>query len=105
MDALAQGWLREYAGIDEIVVFGSFTTGKFVPGSDLDVCLLVTSQGSMPPMSELMPLRFPVPLELFVVTRAQSESKHPPPIWRAARASSWRYVRERLVGGDGRQMS
>jgi hypothetical protein len=93
MDELAARWLVEHAELEEIIVFGSFSTGNFVPGSDLDVCLLVAGSKPRRDPAEFMPARFPVPLELFVFSHTDVEQPASPPIWKAAQSSRWRYMR------------
>jgi len=95
MDEYARHLLATRADVEEIVVFGSFTTGTWAPGSDLDV--LVVLRDAAAPVHEripsLLPGRFPVPVDLFPFTRRELADRADSPIVAAAAASVWRYGR------------
>lgn len=81
--------------IEEIVVFGSFAEGRHVPGSDLDV-LVVLSRADRPirdRIAPLLPESFPVGLDLFPFTRAEIAEREGSPILEAVGRSRWRYGR------------
>ncbi len=85
----------------EIVVFGSFANGTYAPGSDLDL-LIVLESANRPVRDrilDLLPKRFPVPVDLFPYTRDELRDRADSPIVAAANASRWRYRRT----GDGKQ--
>jgi predicted nucleotidyltransferase len=95
MDAHACRLFKSCPEIDEIIVFGSFETGNYTPGSDLDV-LIVLSQSERPIRDRIplyMPDQFPVPVDMFPFTRAELVDRAPSPITKAASASRWRYIR------------
>jgi predicted nucleotidyltransferase len=95
MDDLAEKWFSTHGELEEIVVFGSFETNNFAPGSDLDVFLSL-SESSQPVRERLidfLPETFPVPLDLFPFTREEMRELTPSPILAAVGRSRWRYRR------------
>jgi len=97
MDGYARRLLDTRPDVDEIVVFGSFENGTWVPGSDLDVFIVLSSADR--PIHErvvsLLPGAFPVGLDLFPYTREEMAARRPSPLLDAVRASRWRYRRDR----------
>lgn len=76
-------------------MFGSFATGHYAPGSDLDV-FVILREADRPVrdrIAALMPDRFPVPMEVFPYTREEMKSLTPSLLLDAVRASDWRYTR------------
>jgi len=69
--ALRQG----HAEIERIIWFGSWVNGLPSPGSDVDLCLILSSSDKSPRdrVSEFLPLGFPVGVDLCVYTRAEFE--------------------------------
>jgi predicted nucleotidyltransferase len=95
MDAYAARLLLR-PEVEEIVVFGSFERDTYAPGSDLDV-LVVLCESSLPIRDrpgEYRPVRFPVPLDLFALTRSELETRQDSPMTQALEKSRWRYRRE-----------
>jgi predicted nucleotidyltransferase len=95
MDAYAAELLATRPDIDEIVVFGSFATDHYAPGSDLDV-FVVLNAAEVPVRDRipgLLPSSFPVAVDLFPFTRAEMASLAPSPLMDAVAASTWRYRR------------
>ena len=95
MDAYARRLFEEFDEVDEIIVFGSFETGNYAPGSDLDL-LIVLSRSARPIRDRIpiyMPDEFPVPVDLFPLTRTELADRAPSPVLKAAGASRWRYIR------------
>jgi predicted nucleotidyltransferase len=95
MDAYARRLFQAFAEVDEIIVFGSFETGDYAPGSDLDV-LIVLSQSTRSVRDRIpvyMPDNFPVPVDLFPFTTAELADRAPSPVLKAANVSRWRYRR------------
>jgi len=86
---------------EEIVVFGSFAQGRWAPGSDLDVFLVLTSADR--PVAErvveFLPGAFPVGLDLFPFTRDEMAARSPSPLLDAMAASRWRYARRTAAPG------
>jgi len=95
MDAYAASLLERFPQIDEIVVFGSFERGTWVPGSDLDVFVLLTSDARPvhERVADLLPGAFPVGIDLFPLTRAEVEARRPSALLDAIDTSRWRYGR------------
>ena len=99
MDELAAELFSDNGELEEIVVFGSFETGDFMPGSDLDV-FLILREANKPVrerMADFLPHRFPVPLDLFPFTREEMCERASSPMLEAVRRSRWRYRRSPLV--------
>ncbi len=95
MDGYARRLLAARPEIEEIVVFGSFETGHYAPGSDLDV-FIVLSRSDRPVrerIPELLPGAFPVPVDVFPYTREEMVSLAPSLLLDAVRGSRWRYSR------------
>jgi predicted nucleotidyltransferase len=95
MDAYARRLFDTFPEVDEIVVFSSFETGNYCPGSDLDV-LVVLSRSARPIRDRIppyLPDEFPVAVDLFPFTRAELADRASSPVLRAANASRWRYLR------------
>jgi hypothetical protein len=94
-DAWAENLLAAHPEIREIVVFGSFTTSTWAPGSDLDVLVVLDHAEGDPRdrIPDLMPVRFPVPIDLFPYTRQELAERPASPVVTAANRSTWRYRR------------
>jgi predicted nucleotidyltransferase len=95
-DRYAADLLAARPDVEEIVVFGSFENGTWSPGSDLDV-LVVLSSADKPVrdrIAPLLPVRFPVPVDLFPFTRAELADRAASPLMAAIVASRWRYGRD-----------
>jgi hypothetical protein len=72
---LAQGLPVEHPEIEKIIVFGSLVRDEAVPGSDVDL-LIVVSETDIPFLDrtvEYRPGGFPVGLDVFVYTPAEME--------------------------------
>jgi predicted nucleotidyltransferase len=94
-DVWAAELLQRRPDILEIVVFGSFEQDTYVPGSDLDVFLLL-DRSDVPVrerIPDLLPGRFPVGLDVFPYTRKEVAELAPSPILDAVNRSRWRYKR------------
>ncbi len=95
MDDYARSLLATRPDVEEIVVFGSFESGTWAPGSDLDV-LIILSSAPAPVherVADLLPGAFPVGLDVFPYTRDEIAARQPSPLLDAARRSRWRYTR------------
>jgi predicted nucleotidyltransferase len=71
--ALAQSLREKYPEIRSIIWFGSWVNGIPVPGSDVDLCLIL-SQSELRPRERIpryLPSGFPVGLDLFPYTEAE----------------------------------
>jgi predicted nucleotidyltransferase len=68
--------LREqHPEIERVIWFGSWVTGLPLPGSDVDLCLILSSSDNSPHdrISTYLPLGFPVGIDLFAYTRDEFE--------------------------------
>ncbi len=95
-DHYASGLLEARPDVEEIVVFGSFENGSWAPGSDLDLLVVLTTADRpvRDRIADLLPERFPVPVDLFPFTREELQERADSPIVAAAARSRWRYRRE-----------
>lgn len=61
----------EHPEIQRILWFGSWTTGLPTPGSDVDICLILSHSDTRPRdrISKYLPLGFPVGIDLFAYTQ------------------------------------
>lgn len=75
LDAYVGSLVREHPEVDEVILFGSVAKGTAVPGSDVDL-LLVLSTADRPfldRMPRFLPTGFPVGVDVFPYTRAEIE--------------------------------
>jgi hypothetical protein len=94
-DVWAADLLQRRPDILEIVVFGSFEQDTYVPGSDLDVFVLLerADQPVRDRIPDLLPGRFPVGVDVFPYTPQEVAELAPSPILDAVSRSRWRYKR------------
>ena len=74
----------EHPEIKQVIWFGSWITGLPTPGSDVDLCLIISASDKSPRdrISNYLPFGFPVGIDLFVYTEAEFERlKHASPGW------------------------
>jgi predicted nucleotidyltransferase len=80
--------LREqHPEIERVIWFGSWVTGLPTPGSDVDLCLILSSSDRSPRdrSPDYLPVGFPVGIDLFAYTRAEFERlRKESPSWYAA---------------------
>ena len=80
--------LREqHPEIERVIWFGSWVTGLPTPGSDVDLCLILSSSDRSPRdrSPDYLPVGFPVGIDLFAYTRAEFERlQKEAPTWYAA---------------------
>lgn len=80
--------LREdHPEVERVIWFGSWVTGLPAPGSDVDICLILTSSNKRPRdrISDFLPLGFPVGVDLFAYTNEEFEHlRKNSPGWYAA---------------------
>lgn len=95
MDDWAARLLAAHLEVEEIVVFGSFAEGRYAPGSDLDVFIvLARSEKSVRDrIPDFLPGAFPVPVDLFPYTRDEIATLTPSSLLDAVERSRWRYSR------------
>ena len=81
---LADRIRAEHQGVQAIHWYGSWPAGTATPSSDVDLCIIVEEDDRPPRVRtpDYLPSRFPVPLDLTVLTEAE---------WRRLpeRAPSW----------------
>jgi predicted nucleotidyltransferase len=97
-DEWAARLLEQRLDVVEIVVFGSFEQDTYVPGSDLDVFVLLdhADQPVRERIPDLIPDRFPVGIDLFPYTPQEVDALTPSPVLEAVQRSRWRYTRQAL---------
>jgi predicted nucleotidyltransferase len=83
--------LREqHPEIERIIWFGSWVTGLPAPGSDVDLCLILSKADRSPQdrIPDYLPVGFPVGVDLFAYTRDEFEHlRETSPGWYRAIAS------------------
>lgn len=73
--------------VDQVIWFGSWAHGIPVPGSDVDLCLVLSSSdvSFRERVARYLPFGFPVGMDLFPYTRAELEDlQQSSPGWYAA---------------------
>ena len=73
--AFGKGLREEHPEILSITWFGSWVTGLPAPGSDVDLCLIVSScdKPARDRISNYLPLGFPTGIDLLVYTQEEFE--------------------------------
>ena len=63
----------QYPEIERVIWFGSWVTGLPMPGSDVDLCLILSSSDRAPRdrIPDYLPVGFPVGGDLFAYTQAE----------------------------------
>jgi predicted nucleotidyltransferase len=83
--------LREqHQEIERVIWFGSWVTGLPMPGSDVDLCLILSSSDTSPRdrIPDYLPVGFPVGIDLFAYTQDEFEHlRETSPGWYKAIAS------------------
>lgn len=77
----------EHPEVERAIWFGSWVTGLPMPGSDVDICLIVAKSDKKPRdrIPDYLPLGFPVGIDLFVYTNQEFKKlKTVSPGWYAA---------------------
>lgn len=67
--------LKARPEVERVIVFGSFVRGESVPGSDIDI-LLVLTESNVPFLERIpkyMPSQFPVGIDIFPYTNEEIE--------------------------------
>ena len=104
VDDYAAALISAHPEIKEVVVFGSFLAGTFVPGSDVDIFILL-SECQRPVrdrVPDFLPAHFPVGVDVFPYTVAEVEIMGDSPVVKAMRQSPWRYCRTPRQRGDAK---
>ncbi len=71
----AEDLARDNPEVEKILVFGSLVRGEAVPGSDVDLLVILKQSDAPLPdrMTKYMPDRFPVGVDVFPYTKAEIE--------------------------------
>ena len=67
---------REYPEVGKVILFGSLARGEGVPGSDIDLLIILRESTSTPILERIpkyMPLCFPVGVDVFAYTEQELE--------------------------------
>ena len=66
---------KQHPEVERVIWFGSWVTGLPSPGSDVDLCLILSSSDKPPRdrISDYLPLGFPVGVDLCVYTLSEFE--------------------------------
>jgi len=78
---------KSYPEVMRIIWFGSWVNGLPAPGSDVDLCIILSSSDktARDRISDYLPLGFPVGIDLFTYTQAEFEHlQQSSPSWFAA---------------------
>jgi predicted nucleotidyltransferase len=94
-------WLyATHSEVEKVIWFGSWINGLPTPGSDVDLCLIVSksSKNRRDRVQDYLPVGFPVGVDLFVYTgdEFQALPKRSPEWYRAIMAGieiGWEYKR------------
>ena len=64
---------EQHPEIERVIWFGSWVTGLPVPGSDVDLYLILSSSDRSPQdgISDYLPVGFPVGIDLFAYTQVE----------------------------------
>ena len=90
VSAYAADLRHKHPEVERIIWFGSWVTGSPTPGSDVDLCLILSEsdQPRRERISKYLPLGFPVGVDLFAYTQDEFEQlKQHSPSWYQAIAS------------------
>jgi predicted nucleotidyltransferase len=96
MDEYARNLLRSHPEVEEVIVFGSFEGDTYVPGSDLDVFIVLREASDSPRdrISRFLPNKsLGVAVDVFAYTRAEMVERRDSPLIAAVKKSRWRYRR------------
>jgi len=71
--ALARNLKQRHPEVNRIIWFGSWIDGSHSPGSDVDLCIVISESNQKPRdrIPEYLPRSFPVGLDLHIYTRAE----------------------------------
>jgi hypothetical protein len=74
--ALVARWVAKFPEVEEVIWFGSWVRGAWGPGSDVDLCVILTrdSRRVQDRIPDFLPRQFPVGLDVFPYTRAEFDS-------------------------------
>jgi predicted nucleotidyltransferase len=75
---------KKHPEVERVIWFGSWVNGLPAPGSDVDLCLILSSSDkpARERISEYLPVGFPVGMDLFAYTKDEFERlRHTAPGW------------------------
>lgn len=75
---LASDLLAQEPEVDRVLLFGSFATGRPTPGSDADIVVVtryIEGRSRIEDLSREVFARAPVPVDLFVLTRDELQTR------------------------------
>ena len=74
--ALVARWVAMLPEVEEVIWFGSWVRGVWGPGSDVDLCVILTrdSRRVQDRIPDFLPRQFPVGLDIFPYTREEFDS-------------------------------
>lgn len=80
----AESLRRREASVSRVIWYGSWVNGTPTPSSDVDLCVVVESDSRRPRhrVPDYLPTKFPVGVDLVVLTEAELEAM-------AERAPTW----------------
>lgn len=87
IEAYVEELQNRYPEVERLYWFGSWVSGLPTPGSDVDLCLILSSSQERPRdrISRYLPSRFPVGIDLFAYTRDEFDRlRKDSPQWFAA---------------------
>lgn len=87
---LATRLRAEHPEIERVIWFGSWVAGRPTPGSDVDLCLIVSSSGKAlrERATDYLPIGFPVGIDLVVYTQEElNRLRETSPSWYEAIAA------------------
>lgn len=96
MDEYARELLARHSEVEEVIVFGSFENDTYVPGSDIDVFIVLREANDAPRdrIPRFLPSKsFDVPVDVFPFTRSEMATRAESPLLSAVQKSRWRYRR------------
>ena len=75
LDEYVKALARRHPDLEEVVLFGSLATGTPVPGSDVDLLLILrdSDRSFIDRIPTFLPSAFPVGVDVFPYTRAEAE--------------------------------
>ena len=73
LDEYVRSLVARHADVEEIILFGSLVAGTPVPGSDVDLLLVLSrsNRGFLDRIPEFLPTGFPVDVDVFPYTREE----------------------------------
>jgi predicted nucleotidyltransferase len=75
LDDYVRRLVTDHPEVEAVILFGSLASGTPVPGSDVDLVVILTDSDRrfIDRIPAFLPAHFPVPLDVFPYTRAEVE--------------------------------